>query len=278
MCGELSPVALRAGSAIVAVVDGSAHDVADHWETHAAEWVAWTRAPGHDAFWSYREAFRAFVPTPGALTVEVGCGEGRISRELRTLGHRVVAVELAPSMLVSAREAGSADGYVRGDVERLPLRDAVADRVVAYNVLMDVADMPGALAEIARVLRPDGIVTVSVVHPLADHGRFVGREPDASFVIEGSWFDRGHFTASEERDGLSMHFAGWRHTLGDYVCAVRDAGLAIVDLVEPVPDAAARRRGNGWWDRIPMFCWLTLEHARSRSSSCRSAPRPAPGN
>jgi SAM-dependent methyltransferase len=239
------------------------HDVAAHWETHADDWIRWARAPGHDAFWSYREGFRAFLPPPGALTVEVGCGEGRIARELRGLGHRVVALELAPGLLAAARRADPVVSYLRGDVERLPLRRGVADLVVAYNVLMDVADMPAALAEIARVLDAEGTAVVSIVHPLADHGRFTGREPDAPFVIEGSWHDRGHFTATEARDGMQMHFAGWRRTLGDHVAAAREAGLAVVDLVEPCPDPADRRYGDGRWDRIPLFCWLALRHRPS---------------
>ena len=51
-----------------------------HWSRAARDWIAWARAPGHDAFWHYRAgARRADRPRPGAA-LDVGCGEGRVAR------------------------------------------------------------------------------------------------------------------------------------------------------------------------------------------------------
>jgi 2-polyprenyl-3-methyl-5-hydroxy-6-metoxy-1,4-benzoquinol methylase len=62
------------------------------WEAEAANWGRWARTPGHDAYWYYRDAFfDAIVPPPGAATIEVGCGEGRVTRDLARRGHRVAA-------------------------------------------------------------------------------------------------------------------------------------------------------------------------------------------
>ena len=36
-----------------------------HWEEQAHNWIAWARTPGHDAYWSYRDAFFVLVPEPG---------------------------------------------------------------------------------------------------------------------------------------------------------------------------------------------------------------------
>jgi hypothetical protein len=49
-------------------------------ESQAESWIAWARTPGHDACWSYRDAFFELLPRPGLRTLEVGCGEGRVSR------------------------------------------------------------------------------------------------------------------------------------------------------------------------------------------------------
>ena len=63
----------------------------EHWSRVAEQWIAWARTPGHDAFWAYREALRGFIGPGSGAALEVGCGEGRVSRLLRELGYRVTA-------------------------------------------------------------------------------------------------------------------------------------------------------------------------------------------
>ncbi|WP_164311290.1 methyltransferase domain-containing protein, partial [Streptococcus pneumoniae] len=87
------------------------------------------------------------------------------------------------ALVDGAAAAGSADRYAVASAEALPFADGSFDLVVAYNVLMDVEDVPAACAEIARVLAPGGEVMISLVHPFRDRGRFSGPGPDAPFVL-----------------------------------------------------------------------------------------------
>jgi 2-polyprenyl-3-methyl-5-hydroxy-6-metoxy-1,4-benzoquinol methylase len=75
------------------------------FEERAQGWLAWTRTPDHDAYWRYRDAFFALVPEPGAATLEVGCGEGRVVGDLVARGHRVTGLDASPT-LVSAAARG----------------------------------------------------------------------------------------------------------------------------------------------------------------------------
>src|SRR6201981_284887 len=212
------------------------HKDIEHWSRIATEWIAWARAPNHDAFWAYRGSLLAFIGQGAGDALDVGCGEGRVSRVLKECGYRVTATDPVEKHILAAEQAGSADYYRIAAAADLPFENCSFDLAVAYNVLMDVEDVPGALNEIRRVLRPSGTVVISIVHPFADRGHFAGPEPDAPFVLQKSYFGRERFEGTEERKGLKMHFAGWSQPLETYMAALENAGLAITSLREPVPE------------------------------------------
>lgn len=227
-----------------------------HWTQVAAEWTVWARSPKHDAFWVYREALLAYIGRGSGKALEVGCGEGRISRELTALGYHVTATDIVAKFVEIAQQADSAHEYAVADARDLPFGDSSVDLVMAYNVLMDVEDVPATLKEIRRVLRPDGQLFISLVHPFRDRGNFTSPEPDAPFVLEGSYFGRQRFEGIEERDGLRMHFAGWSQPLEDYAMALEKAGFAITSLREPAPDSGEGQVHLTQWTRVPLFLWL----------------------
>jgi SAM-dependent methyltransferase len=227
-----------------------------HWSQVAEEWVAWARKPNHDAFWAYRASLAAFIGRGNGKALDVGCGEGRIARELTACGFQVTAVDPVSRLVRAAIEVQSARNYAVASATELPFDNAQFDLVVAYNVLMDVEDVPTALKEFRRVIRPTGQLIISIVHPFVDHGRFTSKELNSPFILEGTYFGRQRFEGVEERDGLRMHFAGWSQPLEAYGMALEEAGLAITSLREPVPDV-----DDGWnhiapWTRMPLFLWL----------------------
>ncbi|WP_395382677.1 class I SAM-dependent methyltransferase [Mesorhizobium sp. UC22_110] len=76
----------------------------DHWSDVASEWIEWARAPSHDAFWAYRPALSEFVGKGTGDALEVGCGEGRVSRLLKERGYRVTATDTVEVFVAAARE------------------------------------------------------------------------------------------------------------------------------------------------------------------------------
>ena len=153
-------------------------------------------------------------------------------------------------------EAPSARNYAVASATELPFENAQFDLVVAYNVLMDVDDVPSALKEFRRVIRPAGQLIISIAYPLMDYGHFASEEMNSPFVLEGTYFGRKRFEGVEERDGLRMHFAGWSQPLEAYGIALEEAGLAITSTREPVPDLNDGRNHMARWTRLPLFLWL----------------------
>ena len=117
----------------------------------------------------------AYIGRDTGRALEIGCGEGRVSRELKALGYDVTASDVVPAMLDAARHADSAHRYELADAASLPFDAASFDLVMAYNVLMDLDDMQRALNEARRVLKPGGTLFISIVHPFRDRGGFAGR-------------------------------------------------------------------------------------------------------
>jgi SAM-dependent methyltransferase len=112
---------------------------------------------------------------PGDRLLDLGCGFGRHAYQAARLGAEVVALDAGADELRSVlatfgamAEAGEIDidrarvGAVRGDAVGLPFPDASFDRVIASEVLEHIPDDEGAMAELARVLRPGGTMAVTV--------------------------------------------------------------------------------------------------------------------
>ncbi|MGJ4952011.1 class I SAM-dependent methyltransferase [Bradyrhizobium sp. HKCCYLS20291] len=230
----------------------------EQWEDQAAQWLAWARAPGHDSFWRHhREQFESLLPAPGALTLDIGCGEGRLSRHLTSEGHRVIGIDASPSLISAARAADAAIPVMRADAASLPLADSCADLAIAFMSLQDIDAMPSALREAARVLRPGGRLCMAIVHPLNSAGKFASLEADAPFVIKGSYLDCFNYSDPVERDGFSIVFHSAHRPLQVYFAALEEAGFLIERLREPsIPAETITRDSSKRWLRVPLFLHL----------------------
>ena len=232
------------------------------WDRHAEEWIAWARAPGHDSYWRFhRDAFLSLLPPPGRLTVDVGCGEGRLSRDLAYLGHRVVAIDGSARMArAAARHPGCGGPVVVADAASLPMPSCVADCVVAFMSLQDVDAMEEAVGEAARLLTVGGHLVIAITHPLNTAGKFASSTdiPGSGrpFVIEGFWFERRRLADTCERGGYVMTFHSEHRPLQAYTDALAAAGFLIERLHE------VREPGpSDKWNRIPLFLHLRPLHA-----------------
>ncbi len=107
---------------------------------------------------------------PGIQVLDVGTGTGAILKSFAVTGARVLALDHTQPMLVRARELCRGENlpgvdFCAGGVENLPLRDECFDVVNCAMVLHHVARPARAVAEMARVTRPGGRVTVTSFCP-----------------------------------------------------------------------------------------------------------------
>jgi SAM-dependent methyltransferase len=115
------------------------------------------------------EVLRRHVDFAGSDVLDVGCGHGRLVRDLTALGARVTGIEISEQQLAAARAADDGAGarYLVGRAESIPLADDSLDLVVFRASLhhVPIAQMLPALREARRVLRAGGHVYAA--EPLA---------------------------------------------------------------------------------------------------------------
>jgi SAM-dependent methyltransferase len=196
----------------------------DAWETRARDWVRWARSPElDDDFWRFHlPEFLRLVPAPGRLTVDVGCGEGRLGRMLASSGHHVVGFDSSASSVRAAATHPEGHPVAVADAVRLPLADDAADLAIAFMSLHDFDDLRSAVAEVARVLAPDGRFCVALLHPVV-----------SAKLVDGYAAER-RYSFTVERSGLEMTYEGTHRPLGAYFDALEAAGFVLDALREPV--------------------------------------------
>jgi 2-polyprenyl-3-methyl-5-hydroxy-6-metoxy-1,4-benzoquinol methylase len=105
----------------------------------------------------------------GQLWLDAGCGTGTLSRWLAACGCRVLGVDAAPDMIAAATHLAESHGhseqlrFARIDtLERLGMQDSSFDGLLCSSVIEYVSDPWAGLTEFARVLKPEGLLLVSV--------------------------------------------------------------------------------------------------------------------
>ncbi len=117
---------------------------------------------------SMRLIEEALAPLAGKTILDIGCGGGFLARSLSRRGAEVVGIDVSPGEIERARKQAPAARFEVAGAEALPFADASFDGAIFLNSLHHVAPaaMAAALAEAARITRPDGVVVV--IEPLAD--------------------------------------------------------------------------------------------------------------
>jgi ubiquinone/menaquinone biosynthesis C-methylase UbiE len=116
--------------------------------------------------WRTVENSAAYVAprfVPGARVLDVGCGPGTITVDIaeRVAPGRVVGIDASADVIDQARrDASGIDNveFATGDVYHLDFPDSSFDVVHAHQVLQHLPDPVGALREMRRVCKPDGVV------------------------------------------------------------------------------------------------------------------------
>ncbi len=228
-------------------------DVAQMWDTNAAEWDACQGTDGDDTrrYWSDDTLLTMLGPPNGRHILDLGCGNGYLSRILAARGAEVVGVDMSAAMLSRAAAYPATGGnvrYVRSSITDLSeLPSDHFDGAVSNYVLHDVADYDQALAEVNRVLRPGAALVLTLTHPCFSSGpRTWNTDPpdsprreDATAFLVDDYFRRSAYLI-EDWSGFDA-IPYYHRPLRDYWRAFERQGFDVVGFDEPT----INERGRG---------------------------------
>ena len=154
------------------------------------------------------EEFVARLALPaGARVLDVATGTGNVAIPLARRGAVVTGVDIAPNLLVQARERAAAEGlavpFDEGDAEQLPYADGAFDAVVTMFGAMFAPRPEVVAAEMARVLQQGGLLAMANWNPASFTGKMfrVGSKhvpPAPGLMPPSMWGDEATVVARLE--------------------------------------------------------------------------------
>jgi len=234
--------------------------MSDPWEEHA-RW--WQREFTDGADLEYVEQILPLIdehlPEAGML-LDVGCGEGQVSRLAAKRGMAAIGVDPARSQLATATARAGGPAYAQAGALALPVRDASCDAAVACLVVEHIADLDGALAEVGRILRLGGTFLLLLNHPLLQtpgSGWIDDQilDPPEQYWRVGPYLREADNVEQVER-GIFIRF--WHRPLSRYLNSARAAGMVLEHMEEPAPPPGFLDQAEEYTDAaaIPRLMFL----------------------
>ena len=219
-----------------------------HWDEHAQWWI--------DGFTDGADPEYVEQIIPLALEelsgfgriLDIGCGDGQISRALASTGSEVTGIDPTERNLQVARERGGGPSYLKGEAADLPFEDGSFDAVLACLVFEHIDELDAAISEVARVLRQGGRFAFFLNHPLLQTPGSGWIDDHMIDPPEQYWRIGPYLVETESIEEVErgVHIRFLHRPLSRYVNSLIAHGLSIGRMLEPSPPEGFLERAPGY--------------------------------
>jgi ubiquinone/menaquinone biosynthesis C-methylase UbiE len=204
----------------------------------------------------------------GAQVLDLACGQGIFAREATKSGFRVTGIDIAPNLIKLAQQASRDIKYYVADAKRFAhLNLPQFDAVVCILALQNIDDISKTFSEIAKVLKPQGLLIFVINHPSFRIPRQSGWEWDEDRQLQYRRIDRymsdlkipivAHPGKQKSEVTWSFH-----RPLQSYISALSKNKFSLIGLEEwishktsePGPKATAENIAR---NEFPLFMCIT---------------------
>ena len=264
----------------------------DPWDAHAAWWQdEFTEGADPEYVEQILPLIASRLPAEGRV-LDVGCGEGQVTRLAVEHGLCAVGLDPAGAQIDEAQrrrraravspggEAAVSPGgeaaYARGSLLDLPVGDATVDFVVASLVFEHVGDYRRGLAEAARVLVPGGRFLLLLNHPLL-------QTPDSGWIDDHvldppeQYWRIGPYLSeviNVEEVQPGIHITFHHRPLSSYLNSAISVGLSLDRMDEPAPPPGFIARAPEYAEVVEIPRLMALQFTRTPAPDAIGQPPP----
>ena len=220
----------------------------DLWETHADWWIDGFTEGADTEYVEQILPMAAAEIAGSSRLLDIGCGDGQISRLAAAQGIDVVGIDPTWNCVRVAHERGGGARFARAGAAALPFADSTFDAAVACLVFEHIDDVDGAIAEVARVLEPGGRFCFFLNHPILQAPGSVWVDdhlvdPPEQYWRLGPYLDE---TETVEQVELGVWIRFVHRPLSRYLNELAANGLVLEQMVEPAPPPGFLAQGPGY--------------------------------
>jgi SAM-dependent methyltransferase len=235
------------------------------WEESAAAWIDDLGERG-----DFSREFVLDVPMMERMrakrfanALDVGCGEGRFCRMMQRCGIRTIGIDPTNSLVARARELDPGGDYRLGKAEAIDFPDETFELVVGDLVFIDIPDIPSAIREMVRVLRPGGTLLIANLTSFNTAAVGGGWTRDASGELR---FSIDHYLTErvEWVRWRGIRIQNWHRPLSFYMSLLIAEGLNLRYFSEPAPIGGEPAKADRY-RRVPWS--LVMEWEKERASN-----------
>ena len=176
---------------------------------------------------------RAISDNPKTI-VDIGCGDGRFCRFLKRHGITTTGIDPVEKFLEFAAQKDPDGNYLTGFAEALPFENESFDLAVFYLTLIDIDDMPKAIQEAVRILKPGGKILIANLNSFFTSNGTIGwivSQDEEVYRPLGDYF-------SQRKDWFEwdgMRVRNWHRPLNAYMDVLLKCGMTLTYFDEPQP-------------------------------------------
>ncbi len=223
------------------------------WNESASAWIASQGENGDfGRQWVLDGPMRALISNRGFRNaLDVGCGEGRFCRIMKAEGIETVGIDPCAALIEHARARDDSGEYRLDTAGDCPLDNGRFDLAVCYLSLIDIPDLPTAIDNIVRMLRPGGSLLVANLTSFNSAALPHGWVSDDAGKMR---FDLDHY--AEERaiqcEWQGICIVNYHRPLSTYMGLFLGSGLTLKHFSEPMPSGGDSAKAERY-RRAPWF-------------------------